>query len=165
MSRMKNRRLTDILNGESREELSRRFQEAQAAEEYAPLPKGIYTAEISSSELTSSTAGKPGFVLGFVVGDGEHKGRRIWHTLWLTPPAMPMTKRDLQKIGITSLDQLERPVPMGIICKITVALRTDDDGEMRNRISRFEVVEVRQDSTADADFGGGDADAKEGGAA
>lgn len=165
MSRTRNRRLTDILNGESREDLARRFEETQAADEYSPLPKGNYTAEISSSELTSSTTGTPGFTLGFTVAEGEFKGRRIWHTLWLTPPAMAMTKRDLQKIGITSLDQLERPVPMGIVCRLAVAVRTDDDGETRNRISRFEVVEVRPDSTADADFSEGGADSPKGGAA
>jgi len=165
MTWMKNRRLTDILAGESRDELSRRFEETTAADEFAPLPKGTYSAEISSSELTNSTSGTPGFTLGFKVTEGEAKGRRLWHTLWLTPAAMPMTKRDLQKIGITKLDQLEHPVPPGIICRLTVVVRTDDDGESRNRIVRFDVVEVKKDVTADDDFAAGGEATTEGGRA
>jgi hypothetical protein len=164
MSRMK-RRLTDVLNGESREDLSRRFEETPAAEEYAPLPKGVYVAEITSSELTNSTSGTPGFTIGFSVVEGDFKGRRLWHTMWLTPAAMPMTKRDLQKIGITMLDQLERPVPMGIICRLTVVVRTDDDGETRNRVNRYDVIEVRTDSTADEDFGSQEGNGTKGGSA
>jgi len=152
MNRMNSRRLVDILNGESREDLARRFNETAAAPEYAPVPKGTYTADLSSGELTNSGTGTPGFTLGFTIRDGENKGRRVWHTLWLTPAAMPMTKRDLAKLGILKLDQLERPIPPGIVCQIAVAVRTDDDGETRNRVTRYEVVEIQQDSTADADF-------------
>lgn len=146
------RRLVDILNGESRDDLARRFTETEAAPEFAPIPKGTYSAEVSTGELTNSGTGTPGFTLGFTISDGEHKGRRLWHTLWLTPAAMPMTKRDLAKLGIVSLDQLERPVPPGILCQLTVVVRTDDDGEASNRVTRYEVVEIRPDSTADADF-------------
>lgn len=165
MSRVRSRRLVDILNGETREELSRRFDETEAAPEYTVLPKGIYTAELSSGELTSSATGTPGFTIGFTVIEGEQKGRRVWHTLWLTPAAMPMTKRDLGKLGIVKLEQLERAVPPGIICRLTVVLRTDDDGETRNRITRYDVVEIRPDSTADEDFSSPMPAAEEGGAA
>ncbi len=157
------RGLVDILKGESREELVRRFSEAEAAPEYAPIPKGTYIAEVSSGELTNSGTGTPGYTVGFTISDGEHKGRRVWHTLWLTPAAMPMTKRDLAKFGIVSLDQLERPVPLGIVCHIHVVVRTDDDGEARNRVTRYDVVEIRPDSTADADFAEPDSAAGNGG--
>ena len=159
-----NRRLTDILNGESREDLSRRFNETEAAPEYAPVPKGVYSTDLSSGELTNSGSGTPGYTLGFTIREGEFAGRRIWHTLWLTLAAMPMTKRDLAKLGITRLDQLERPVPPGIVCQLTVSLRTDDDGETRNRVTRYEVVEIRPDSTADADFADPEAGTENGGA-
>ena len=164
MSRF-SRRLIDILNGESREGLARRFDETEAAPEYAPVPKGVYSAELSSGELTNSVSGTPGYTLAFTIREGEFTGRRVWHTLWLTPAAMPMTKRDLAKLGITRLDQLEKPVPPGIVCQLTVALRTDDDGETRNRVTRYEVVAIRPDSTADADFADPDAGVGNGGAA
>lgn len=53
-----------------------------------------------------------------------------------------MAKRDLAKIGVTSLEQLDSPLPQGIRCKIVVALRKDDDGTERNRVVRFEVLGI-----------------------
>lgn len=159
------RRLVDVLNGETCEDLARRFNETEAAPEYAPVPRGVYSAEVSSGELTNSGTGTPGFTLGFTVTDGDYKGRRVWHTLWLTQAAMPMTKRDLAKLGIVSLDQLERTIPPGILCQLTVVLRTDDDGQTRNRVTRYEVVEIRPDATADEDFADTDSADEKGGVA
>ena len=69
-------------------------------------------------------------------------GRRFWHDLWLTPAALPMTKRDLAKLGVASLDQLEKPIPQGIRCKVKLALRRDDDGNEHNRVQLFTVIGV-----------------------
>ena len=66
--------------------------------------------------------------------DGEHAGRRLWHDVWLTEAAMSLAKRDLGKLGVTSLEQLERPLPEGIIIDAKVALRRGDDGEEFNRV-------------------------------
>jgi hypothetical protein len=55
-----------------------------------------------------------------------------------------MTKRDLAKIGISRPEQLEQPMPPGIVCKLKIALRKDDDGTERNRVSRFELLRVEQ---------------------
>ncbi len=159
------RRLVEILNGASRDDLTRLFDETKAASEYAPLPKDDYIADVVGGELTSSAAGTPGFTLEFLIRDGEHTGRRVWHTLWLTEPAMPMTKRDLLKLGITRLDQLERPVPLGIVCRLKVAVRKDDNGETYNRVTRYDVLEIVPDATADADFDGPGAATQTGGAA
>jgi hypothetical protein len=63
-----------------------------------------------------------------------------------------MTKRDLAKLGVTSLDMLDRPLPAGIVCDVKVVLRVDDDGVERNRVVSFNVVEVLADPTADAAF-------------
>lgn len=49
--------------------------------------------------------------------------------------------------GNTSLDQLERPLPAGIIVKAKVALRRNDDGNEFNRITRFEVIAVEPPET------------------
>lgn len=57
---------------------------------------------------------------------------------------MPMAKRDLNKLGITSLLQLEKPLPIGIRCKVQVALRRDDNGTSFNRVRHFEVVGIDQ---------------------
>jgi hypothetical protein len=63
-----------------------------------------------------------------------------------------MTKRDLAKLGVTSLDMLDRPLPVGIVCDVKVVLRVDDDGVERNRVVSFDVVEMLADPTGDDDF-------------
>ena len=144
--------LTDVLNGTARAELARQFDEAEAAGDMLPLPRGDYRCRITDGELVTSKGGTPGYTLTFTVDDGEHKGRRLWHTAWLTPAALPMTKRDLAKLGVTSLDMLDRPLPAGVVCDVRVVVRADDDGVERNRVSRFDVVEVLADPTGDDDF-------------
>ena len=53
-----------------------------------------------------------------------------------------MSKRDLAKIGITSLPQLEQPVPRGIRCAVKVALRKSDSGGEYNSIRSFAVIGI-----------------------
>lgn len=146
------RRLSDILNGGA-ESLRSQWERTQAAADFAPLPAGTYTARILSGELfTSRTNATPGYKLTFKVLDGEHAGRQVWHDLWLTPAALPMTKRDLAKLGVTSVEQLEAPIPPGIRCKVKLALRRDDDGTEYNRVRSFDVLGIDADATADSDF-------------
>jgi hypothetical protein len=80
--------------------------------------------------------------LTFQVLDGDHTGRRFWHDLWLTPAAMPMTKRDLGKLGVTRLEQLERPLPQGIRCRVRLVVHRDDDGSERNRVRALDVIGI-----------------------
>jgi hypothetical protein len=153
MSKHTRKSLVDVLGGTSRDELARQFDEAEAAGDMVTLPRGKYRCRITDGELVESKSGTPGFQVVFTVDDGEHKGRKLWHTAWLTPAALPMTKRDLAKLGVTSLDMLDRPLPPGIVCDVKVVVRADDDGVERNRVAAFDVVEVLADPTADDDFG------------
>lgn len=139
---MERKRLSDILHNGQRDSISRAWGETQAADDFAPLPGGTYDCRVVSGELFSSKTGTPGYKLTFQVLEGEHAGRRVWDDLWLTPAALPMAKRDLAKLGITCLDQLERPLPEGIICRARVALRKADDGTEYNRLRSFEVLRV-----------------------
>jgi hypothetical protein len=152
MSTHPRKSLVDVLNGTARAELARQFDEAEAAGDMLPLPRGEYRCRVTDGELVTSKSGTPGYTLTFTVDDGEHKGRRLWHSAWLTPAALPMTKRDLAKLGVTSLDMLDRPLPAGIVCDVKVVLRVDDDGVERNRVVSFNVVEVLADPTGDDDF-------------
>jgi hypothetical protein len=152
MTKHTRKSLVDVLNGNSRAELARQFDEAEVAGDMLPLPRGTYRCRVTDGELVTSKSGTPGYSLTFVVVDGEHKGRRLWHTAWLTPAALPMTKRDLAKLGVLSLDALENPLPAGLVCDVKVALRVDDDGVERNRVVSFVVVELLADPTADDDF-------------
>ena len=153
MSNTPRRSLSDIVNGSGRDDLARLFDEAEAATDMATLPAGKYRCRVTDGEPMKSKSGTPGYQLTFVVDEGEHKGRRIWHTCWLTQTAMSWAKRDLMKLGITSAEMLEQPLPSGIVCEVKVALRADDDGTERTRVVRFDVVAVLVDPTADDDFG------------
>jgi hypothetical protein len=152
MSTHPRKSLVDVLNGNAREALARQFDEAEAAGDMVPLPRGTYRCRLTDGELVTSKGGTPGYQVVFTVDDGDHKGRRLWHTAWLTPAALPMTKRDLAKFGVTSLDMLDRPLPGGFVCDVKVALRVDDDGLERHRVVSFAVVAVLTDPTADDDF-------------
>jgi hypothetical protein len=144
--------LVDVLNGTARDELARQYDETEAAGDMVPLPRGTYRCRLTDGELVTSKNGTPGYQLVFAVDDAEHKGRRLWHTAWLTPAALPMSKRDLGRLGVTSLDQLDRPLPAVFVCDVKVALRVDDDGVERNRVVSFTVVGALTDPTADDDF-------------
>jgi len=133
--------------------LARVFNETEAAGDMKPLPSGTYRGRLVTAELVNSKSGTPGYAMTFTVDDGEHRGRKLWHTAWLTPAALPVSKRDLAKLGVTSLDMLDRPLPVVFLCDVRVALRVDDDGESRNRVVKFDVVGVLDDPTADDDFG------------
>jgi hypothetical protein len=140
------KKLTDILslNG-GRESLERQWRETQAAAEFAPLPKGEYTFRVLAGELfTSRRNNTPGYKLTLEVTEGEFEGRRAWCDFWLTPQALPMAKRDLAKIGIKDLEQLEKPLPPGILIRGRLALRTNDDGTQSNRLVRFEFVGIEK---------------------
>lgn len=135
--------LRDILREGDRQNLSRAWGETQAAEDFAPLPSGEYVARIISGELfTSKTKGTAGYKLCFRVLEGDHQGRQFWHDVYLTPAALPMAKRDLGKLGVTTLEQLEQPLPPGIRCKCKLALRKDDDGSEYNKLKTFEAIGI-----------------------
>lgn len=137
------KRLTDILGDQGGESLERAWNDAETAEDFAPLPNGKYVARIIGGELTNSRSkGTPAYKLTFRVLEGDHCGRQFWHDIWLTAAALPMAKRDLQKLGVNSLQQLDQPLPGGIRCSVQLALRRDDDGNEFNRVTRFDVLGI-----------------------
>ena len=159
---MTRKSLSDILHAGDRESLADAWDSTAAAEDFTPLPSGEYEARIVSGELfTSKTKGTPGYKLAFRILEGEHADRQFWHDIWLTPAALAMAKRDLGKLGVTSLDQLEKPLPPGIRCRVKLVLRKDDNGDEHNRVRRFEVVGIdkpEDDAFAPSDDGNPEGD-------
>lgn len=138
-------KLTEILaaGGFSGDDFGARWDATAAAEDFGPLPAGEYVARAERGELaTSRVKGTPSYKLTFRVAEGPHAGRPLWHDVWLTPPAMPQAKRDLAKLGLTDPAQLEQPLPAGMVCRLRVSLRRDDDGAERNRVTRFDLLRV-----------------------
>jgi hypothetical protein len=136
------KKLADILLNSDRDKLGRIWESTKAADDLRPLPSGEYRCTVASGELFNSKSGTPGYKLKLVVVDGEHADRVVWHDVWLSEAALPMAKRDLGKLGVTSLDQLERPLPDGIVVAAKVALRKNDDGTEYNRVNRLDVVGI-----------------------
>ena len=143
---MNSTRLSDILANGNRTELTQAWESTKPAEEFAPLPSGEYVAHVISGELfTARQNHTPGYKLTFKVIEGplaKDTGRQFWHDLWLTEPALPMAKRDLAKLGITTLQQLDQPLPQGIRCRVKLALRRDDAGAEYNRVRSFQVIGI-----------------------
>ena len=136
-------RLSDILRNGDADRLRQSWDATQAAGELEPLPPGEYTAHIIAGTLeTGKTKGTPGYKLTFRVCEGEYTGRQFWHDVWLTEAALPMAKRDFAKLGVTSLDQLENPLPRGIRCRCKLVLRRGDDGAEFNQVRTFFVVGI-----------------------
>ncbi|QDS98145.1 hypothetical protein [Adhaeretor mobilis] len=141
-------KLTDILGDGGFDDINNRWNLTGAAGDFGPLPPGEYITHIASGELESSrNRGTPGYKLTHrvVKGPGEsldYVDRLFWDDIWLTPAALPMAKRDLAKLGVTSLEQLEQPLPLGIRCRVQLALRKGDDGSEFNSAVRFDVLGI-----------------------
>lgn len=136
-------KLSDILSEGDRNSLTSAWGSTEAAKDFAPLPAGEYVARIVTGELkTSRKNATPGYKLTFRVLEGEHAGRLFWHDIWLTPLALPMAKRDLSKLGVMSIDQLEQPLSPGFRCKVKLVLQREDDGSEFNSVKRFDVLGI-----------------------
>ncbi len=115
------------------------WNETEAAADFEPLPAGEYIGYVSGGELGESRNGTPRYRVKFTVHEGEHVGRVLTHDSWLTGKALPLAKRDLGKLGISSVADLHRPLAQPVRVRAKVALRTDDDGTRYNRIRGFDV--------------------------
>jgi hypothetical protein len=137
-------KLQDILhNNGGSGDIRDLWNSTAAAGELVSLPPGEYTAHIIAGTLeTGKTKGTPGYKLTFKVCEGEYIGRQFWLDIWLTEASLPMAKRDLKKLGVVSLDQLEQPLPRGILCKCKLVLRRGDDGGEFNKVRTFTVVGI-----------------------
>jgi hypothetical protein len=155
-------KLTDILANGDGERIRQAWNETEAADEFGPLPAGEYVAHIINGELEQSRRkSTPGYKLSFKIIEGDYTGRQFWHDVWLTEAALPQAKRDLGKLGVSDLAQLEQPLPRFIRVKAKIALRRDDDGAEYNRVRRFDVIGLdtpEQDEFAPADDDDGDTD-------
>jgi hypothetical protein len=134
------RKLADILLGSERERLTKAWDTTAKADDLTPVPPGDYRCRVLRGELFNARSGTPGYKVNFEIIEGDHAGRRLWHDLWLSDAALPMTKRDLGKLGVDRIEQLERPLPDGIVTNVRAALRKGDDGTEHNRVVRFDVL-------------------------
>ena len=151
MSRKSKKSLVDLLGAEKTSKLADLFDRTQAATDFCVIPAGAYRCLISDVSYYEAKNGTSAIRITFEVDEGEHKGARLWHPLWLTVLAMPMTKRDLGKLGINDLKDLS--FYPGTVVAAQVIVEDDDNGAERNRVSVFDVVGRIDDPTEDPAFG------------
>lgn len=122
------------------------WNSAEAAPELRPLPAGKYDCRVYGIELFKARRNAtPGVKITFAIADGQFANRRLWLDLWLTPAAIGQTKRELAKLGITELAQIERPNPAAIRrirCQVAATLRKGDDGTEFNAVRSFAVTGI-----------------------
>lgn len=134
--------LTDILNGGG--DFFDDWDNVQASDELGPIPPGTYEAYATDGKIAQARTGTPSYQLEFtVVNHDDHTNRKCWYDIWLTEPNRKSAKRDLLKLAIDKpKQQLEMPLPPGILCRIKVVIQTSNKGNEFNRVKNFEVIRV-----------------------
>src|SRR4051794_10737093 len=105
------KRLADILLNSERDRIAGIWANAKPADDLKPIPPGEYRSRIVDGTLFTAKSGTHGYKLTLEVTEGEHAGRRLWWDCWLSEAAIPLAKRDLERLGVTDLEQLESPLP------------------------------------------------------
>jgi hypothetical protein len=139
------KKLSDILLNSERERIAGIWASAKPAEDLKPFPRGLYRCRITKGLPFRASKGTLGYKLTLQVIEGEYSGRLVWHDVWLTDDGAKYALRDLGKLGIERFEQLDAPLPEGIIVLANVVLRRGDDGTERNELKHtnpFDVVGI-----------------------
>jgi hypothetical protein len=141
---MVKRKLSDILHNNGDGWINGDWKNIPDAPDFGQaLPPGRYVAHLRELEpFEARTTGTPGLKLSFEIIEGDYKGRRCWYDIWLTGAAQRQAVRDLRKLGITSKEQLEGPIPHWIRCEVHLVKRTSDQGDEFNKIKTFTVLGI-----------------------
>jgi len=127
------------------------FDSVAAAEEYKPLPPGIYVCRIVSGSIMQTKAGADAYKIAFEIDEGEHRRRRVSRIWTLSEKAIAYAKRDLAAFGLTTSQALLSPFPpMGreYFVRLTVALQRGDDGREFNDVKRIDVLRSEESPAA-----------------
>jgi hypothetical protein len=130
------KKLSDILLNGERERLEKLWANTKPATDLNPIPPGKYRCRIADGSPFEAKTGTKGYRIDFVVLDGEHAGRRLFHSVYFTEGGARYALLDLSKIGVVRLEQLDSPLPEGIIVEANVVLRRGDDGSEYNELRR-----------------------------
>ncbi len=120
--------------GMDRAGLADAFNGTPPAEVLDPIPAGEYQARAVDARLDETRTGTPFYAMRLDVVAGEHAGRRLVARWYLSPAALPYSRRDLAALGLDAFARLERGDVPGGLLRVRVALRRDDDGTGRNEV-------------------------------
>ena len=122
------------------DDLQKLWDETEAAPDYTPVPAGNYDVRLVKMHSGKSGRGTDYVNMELRILEGEYAGRSLRHTLYLTKKAIPYTKRDLAKFGVTSMAQVDGPTPKGLRFRVWVSGRSSDDGRSFNKITAFQFL-------------------------
>jgi len=74
--------------------------ERQSANRSSPLPAGEYDAAVTGAKFAISKAGNPYYQVELTVVSGEHKGRKAWKALTLTPASARLFFDQMAVLGL-----------------------------------------------------------------
>ena len=137
------------------QQLDQDWQETEPAQEgsFEPLPEADYELIVIDAEMAKSSAGNVGLNVQFEVTQGDHEGRYVYHTFWLTKPNLKFVKRDLAILGYepASVAEILKAKPKLMHKKVVARLGQETyDGKT------FAVVRVIDGDTLDVDRPDGD---------
>jgi hypothetical protein len=137
MSSNKRPTLEEIL-GSGLGDFKKSWDETAADYESEPIPAGKYEAMVADGRFFKSRNDTPGYKITLeILGPEQFRGRKIFLDLWLTTAAVSIAKKELSKLGIRSLVQLQSPLPAGMVMTVSVALETTDKGREYNKVVSF----------------------------
>ena len=130
-------------------ELDDEWQQTEPAAEgsFDPLPEDDYECIVVDAELVKSSNDNIGLNVQFEVIKGEHEGRHVYHTFWLTEKNLPYVKRDLAILGYEAKTASELLKAKGPLMHKKAVLRVGQEeyeGRTRNRVKWFTRIEDAQ---------------------
>jgi len=104
------------------------FDSVVPAEYMEPIPAGEYTMKCYAARLDKAGTGTEFYGLSMEVVSGEYAKRRLVHKFYFTQNAIGYTRRDLNALGLTTLDQLKRGDCPRCLLRVQVVIRAGDHG-------------------------------------
>jgi len=136
-------------------ELDDEWQQTEPAAEgsFEPLPEDDYECIVVDAEIVKSQNDNVGLNVQFEVVKGDHEGRHVYHTFWLTGKNLPYVKRDLAILGYeakTASDLMKAKGPLMNKKAILRVGQEEYEGRTRNRVKWFARIEEAQAASQEA---------------
>ena len=107
--------------------------EVEPQQSFAPLPAGIYVAQITDVEIKDTKAGTGQYLqITWEIADGECRGRKVWDRLNVSN-----ANAEAERIGRQQLSAL---------CHAIGVLQVQDTNQFHGKAARIRVT-VRKDAT------------------
>lgn len=115
-----------------------------------PLPEGTYNLTVKEWTIgRSKNKGTPGLNMEFVVADGPHKNRRVWHNFWLTEKNLAFVGRDLNYLTgrmFTQFSELKTFDFKGLY--VTAKVKHEEyNGKVQVRVAYFSALSGTKNKT------------------